>query len=139
MSFLLDTNVVSEALRQRPEARVLDWIATQNVEELYLSVLTVGELVKGIVQLGDTARATQYREWLETVLKAQYRGRILEVDERVAEFWGTLVGQALRVGRPLPGLDSYLAATAATHNLTLVTRNTKDFEGLPLKTLNPWI
>ena len=73
------------------------------------------------------------------MLKVQYQGRILEVDERVAECWNTLVGEALRAGKPLPTLDSYLAATAVTHNLTLVTRNTKDFENLSLKTLNPWI
>lgn len=135
MSYLVDTNVISELRRKRPNPGVVSWFSQRPSATLYLSVLTLGEIRKGIEGTGDANRKMALLDWLETDLPAFFTGRILPVDAKIADRWGRLLSAA---GRPLPAVDSLLAATALEHDLILVTRNTKDFTGLPVQAVNPW-
>ena len=135
MSYLIDTNVLSELRRKSPNAGVLEWCAQRPATTLYLSVLTLGEIRKGIEGVEDERRRQSLIDWLETDLPAFFTGRILGIDVAVADRWGRLVAAA---GRPLPAIDSLIAATALLHDLVLVTRNVKDFAGLPIQCFNPW-
>lgn len=138
MAYLLDTNVVSEAIKPRPAARVVDWLAAQSSVDVYLSVLTLGEIEQGIVRSPHPRRAERLTHWLEDELKPQFGRRILPIDAQVMKTWGRVTGQALLRGQPASYADSLLAATAIAHDLTLVTRNTRDVVALPVQTLNPW-
>jgi len=136
VSYLLDTNVLSELRRRQPDAHVAAWFAKRPPSTLYLSVLTLGEIRKGVEAMADPTRRLALLDWLETELPAYFTGRVLNVDASVADRWGRLLSQA---GRPLPAIDSLLAATAVQHGLILVTRNVRDVQGLPgLTVLNPW-
>ena len=135
MSYLLDTNVLSELCRKVPDAGVVEWFAHRPASTLYLSVLTLGELRKGIAGIADVVRRMTLSDWLETELPVFFAGRILAVDAQVADRWGRLVATA---GRPLPAIESLLGATAAQHGLSMVTRNSRDFAGLGLEVVNPW-
>ena len=136
MSYLLDTNVLSELRRKRPDPRVVKWFEDRPRALLYLSVLTLGEIRKGIESLQETQRKQVLIDWLEVDLPQYFLGRLLDVDVPVADRWGRLMSEA---ARPLPAIDGLLAATALRHDLTLVTRNTKDFENLGVRLLNPWV
>ena len=135
MSYLIDTNVLSELRRKLPNARVVHWFSQRPATTLYLSVLTLGEIRKGIEVLPDPARRLILLDWLETRLPTFFAGRILPIDAAVADRWGRMVAQA---GRPVPAIDSLLAATAEQHGLTLVTRNLRDVKGLAVQVINPW-
>ena len=136
MSYLLDTNVLSELRRKTPDAAVLEWFGRRPASTLYLSVLTFGELRKGIEGVLDAKRRMALTDWLETDLPAFFTGRILPVDAQVADRWGRLLSAA---GRPMPAIDSLLAASAAQHGLSMVTRNSRDFADLGLDVINPWV
>ena len=133
--WLVDTNVISELRRRDPDANVRAWFAQRPATELYLSVLTLGEIRKGVEALADSGRRTVLNQWLERELPVFFAARLLPIDAGVAHQWGQLLAEA---GRSLPAIDSLLAATALHHNLALVTRNLKDFAGLPVQVLNPW-
>ena len=133
--WLVDTNVISELRRRDPDANVRAWFAQRPATELYLSVLTMGEIRKGVEVLADSGRRTVLNQWLERELPVFFADRLLPIDVGVAHQWGQLLAEA---GRSLPAIDSLLAATALHHNLVLVTRNLKDVAGLPVKVLNPW-
>ena len=135
MSYLLDTNVLSELRRKTPDAGVSRWFAQKPASSLYLSVLTLGELRKGIEGVRESARRLALTDWVQSELSMFFLGRILDVDAQVADRWGKLVASA---GRPVPAIDSLLAATALVHGLSMVTRNAKDFESLGLEVINPW-
>jgi predicted nucleic acid-binding protein len=135
VSYLLDTNVISELVRPRPQAAVLDWFADTPNEALFLSVLTLGEIRKGVEKLNDAPRREKLRVWLEHDLRDWFGARILPVDAAVADRWGRLLAEA---GRPLPSIDSLLAATALHHELRLVSRNARDFTYPGLVVVNPW-
>jgi predicted nucleic acid-binding protein len=135
MSYLVDTNVLSELRRLRPNAAVVSWVAARPVATLYLSVLTLGEIRKGVQAVADPIHRQRLLDWLQVELPAFFAGRLLPVDAAVADRWGRL--QAL-AARPLPAIDSLLAATALEHDLVLVTRNLRDFAGLPVQVFNPW-
>jgi toxin FitB len=136
MPFLLDTNVISEQTKPQPNKGVLSWLETHAVSETYLSVVTLGEIEQGILLLGDTKRARGYRAWLGK-LEHEFTGQILDVNRAVERTWSGITAKAIQDGRTLEYADSLLAATALTHNLTVVTRNTDDFK--PVNTINPWI
>lgn len=136
MSYLLDTNVLSELRRKTPNPGVVEWFAQRPASTLYLSVLTLGELRKGVEGMADASRRTALLDWLEAELPIFFTGRILPVDAQVADRWGRLAAAA---NRPVPAIDSLLAATAAHHGLSLVTRNVRDFANLGLEIINPWI
>ena len=135
MSYLIDTNVLSELRRKTPDANVVKWVNSRPATSLYLSVLTLGELRKGIDSLADAKRRLKLVDWLDTALPLFIAGRILAIDQGVADHWGRLLAVA---GRPLPAIDSLLGATAVHHGLTMVTRNSKDFDNLGLEVLNTW-
>lgn len=135
MSYLVDTNVLSELRRKVPNKAVQNWFAQRPASTLFLSVLTMGEIRKGIEAVAEAERRTRLIDWLEADLPAFFMGRILGIDTGVADRWGRMLAAA---GRPLPVVDSLLAATAAQHGLVLVTRNVRDFTGLPVEVLDPW-
>lgn len=131
----MDTNVLSELRRKAPDGAVLNWFAQRPATTLFLSTLTLGEIRKGIESLADQERRMALGDWLGTELPRFFSGRILPVDAKVADRWGRLLAAA---GRPLPAIDSLLAATALQHDLVLVTRNERDFSGIGLSVVNPW-
>ena len=135
MSYLLDTNVLSELRRKVPDPQVAEWFKRRPASTLYLSVLTLGEIRKGIENLPHGARRLALSDWLEADLPAFFMGRILPIDSAVADRWGRMVAQA---SRPLPAVDSLLAATAAQHGLTLVTRNVRDISDSGVQFVDPW-
>lgn len=136
MSYLLDTNVISEIVGRRPEPRVVAWLESIPNELLFLSVISVGELRQGVERLPAKGRREKLLVWLEHEIPAWYGSRLLPVDAAVADRWGRLLAATERT---LPGVDSLIAATALHHGLRLATRNERDFEGIPeLDVVNPW-
>ena len=135
--FLLDTNCISEIVRGKPEARVLDCMGSADESLLYLSVLTLGEIRKEIASLPQGKRRTHLETWLQLELQARFAGRILPIDASIADRWGLLAAEAKRTGRSLSAIDGLLAATALQHNLTIVSRNVSDF-GSFVPVVNPW-
>src|SRR5262245_37166072 len=118
--FLLDTNVVSELIRPRPERRVIEWMEAADETLLHLSVLTLGEIRKGLALLAQGRRRTRLETWLEIDLQARFGTRVLDIDAAVADRWGLLSAAARHRGVPIPIVDGLLAATAIQHNLTVV-------------------
>jgi hypothetical protein len=133
--YLIDTNVISELRRREPEPRVVQWFERRPAGQLYLSVLSLGEIRRGVEKLEAGERQRALRTWLEQDLPAFFAGRVLPIDGAVAHRWGHLMAE---MGLPLPAIDSLLAATALEHNLVLITRNLKDVAGLPVAVANPW-
>ena len=138
IGFLLDTNVISEAVRVEPDSGVLSWLDSVQEDLLHLSVLTFGEIRQGVALLADGKRRLRLERWLETELRMRFRGRIVPIDEGIAERWAGLTAEARRAGTPLGVVDGLLAATALEHGLTLATRNVKTFAGLGVTLSNPW-
>jgi toxin FitB len=138
-SFLLDTNVPSELTRPKPEPEVVQWLDDANDEHLFLSVVSLGEIFKGITVLPEGKRRQQLQYWVDETLRPWFDGRILPITESVAERWGVLAGECQLRGRPLKVADGLIAATALEHSLTLVTRNVKDFSDLGVEVLNLWL
>jgi len=136
--FLLDTNIISELVKAKPERRVTAWIDATDENLLHLSVLTLGEIRKGIASLPDAARRVSLEAWLDRGLVLRFSGRILPIDQAVAERWGRIAGGAAARRSSLPVIDGPLAATALHHNLTLVTRNTRDIAATGVSLFNPW-
>lgn len=136
MSYLIDTNVISELIKPTPHPAVLNFAKTVPENTMYLSVLTLGEIQKGIDKLTDLAKRQRLSIWLEHDLPTWFRERILSIDSETAICWGHLQANS---GRSLPVIDSLLAATAITHRLKLVTRNTSDFIYPTLELINPWL
>lgn len=138
MSFLLDTCVISELARPRPHPAVIAWMDSTAEDALYLSVLTIGELEKGIARLDDSLRRSKLTVWVRGDLVQRFGGRLLSVDVAVSARWGSLVGASESKGVSLPVIDNRLAATSLEHDLVLVTRNTPDFERCGARCLDPW-
>ncbi|MDX8405466.1 MAG: type II toxin-antitoxin system VapC family toxin [Mariprofundus sp.] len=136
MSYLLDTNVISELVRAKPDPTVVAWFDHVPDDCLYISVLTIGEIRKGVESVTDHKRKEKLRVWLEHTLPDWFEDRVLNVDEAVAEQWGRMLAEA---GRPVPAIDSLLAATALHHDLRMVTRNVQDFSFTGLEVINPWM
>jgi predicted nucleic acid-binding protein len=136
--YLLDTNVPSEFSRDRPEPRVVQWLKAQPVAELFLSAVTIGEIRKGLIVLPQSRRRSELEAWFHTDLLPWFRNRILPVTHAVADRWGILDGQCQLRGTPLNTADGMIAATALEHDLTVVTRNVRDFASLGVDIFNPW-
>ncbi|MGB6976849.1 MAG: type II toxin-antitoxin system VapC family toxin [Gammaproteobacteria bacterium] len=135
MSYLLDTNVISELICPKPNKKVLQWFQKIPDETLYISVLTLGEIRKGVEACREHKRKEQLRVWLEIDLPAWFGNRILLLDRLIADRWGRLQNE---VKKPIPAIDSLIATTALHHDLRLVTRNHKDFGYSTLQVVNPW-
>jgi toxin FitB len=136
--YLLDTNCISEVVRVNPEPRVLSWLEAAEETLLYLSVLTLGEIRKGVAALTQGKRRTVLETWLEIELQARFSGRILSIDTAVADRWGVLAAGVKAKGAILSTIDGLLAATALHYNLTIVSRNVGDFAHTQVPVLNPW-
>jgi predicted nucleic acid-binding protein len=137
--FLIDTNVLSEYNRpEGPDGGVKRWLETTDRRVQHVSVITLAEIQKGIELLAEGKRRAQLEQWLKQDLEAWFSGRVLSVDRQVAARWASLMAQGARAGRPLPVIDSLIAATALAYDLVIVTRNTRDFEGNGAASLNPW-
>ena len=139
VGFLLDTNVVSELMKVRPSRRVVEWVDATSEELLHLSVITIGEVRKGIDLLdeADPKRAA-LQAWLDRDVRVRFAGRLLAFDDAVAERWGQLEALARKRRLTLPTIDAQLAATALHHGLTFVTRNTADIGPMGISVFNPW-
>lgn len=138
MKYLLDTCLISELVKKEPNPAVVSWLDEQDEQKLFLSVLNLGELQKGISKLPDGTKKKELQAWVAIDLVERFTGRILEIDLETALFWGMLQGEAEQTGETLPVMDSLIAATAAAHGLTVATRNVRDIEKCKVRVCNPW-
>ena len=138
MSYLLDSNVPSESMKRLPDPNVLTWVQAQPPESLFLSAVSIGEFRRGTLLIPEGPRRAQLEAWIEFGILALFRDRVLPVTQQIADRWGRLDAQRRLAGRPMHVPDGMIAATAFEHNLTPVTRNVKDFDGLGLRIWNPW-
>jgi toxin FitB len=139
VKYLLDTCVVSELVNKIPDRSVVEWVDEQDSDYLHLSVVTIGEIQRGICKLGNSPRALKLQDWLNDDLIVKFDRRIIPIDVSVMEGWGRLMAGLNTMGLSLPIMDSLVAATAIAHGFTLVTRNIKDFENSGIKLHNPWM
>jgi tRNA(fMet)-specific endonuclease VapC len=138
MKYLLDTCVLSELVIKQPNAQVVDFIDSLDSDDVYISVITIGEIVKGIEKLPKSRRKQELHAWLKEDLLSRFQGKIIPIDEDVVVDWGFLTARAEAAGRPMPAIDSLIGATAQAKGLTLVTRNVDDFSGSGVEIVNPW-
>lgn len=138
MNFLLDTNVVSEWIKPIPNPGVMNWFANVDEDSVFLSVVTLAELRFGVEKLPKSTRRTQLDQWIQEDLAGRFEDRLLFVDPLTAHSWGLLMARTQREGKPMSTIDGFIAATAQRYELTLVTRNTRDFSVLGRAVLNPW-
>lgn len=135
---ILDTNVLSELFRPDPSDLVLEWLARQDPQKLYLTVFSLAEIYAGIENLPAGKKRSALADWLDDYVLPNFEGRVLSFDPKAAALWGRLTASNKKQGRPRPTIDTMIAAVALAHGLALATRNTKDFEGLSLKLVNPF-
>jgi predicted nucleic acid-binding protein len=138
VSFLLDTNVVSEWVKPRPDPGVVTWLAEINEDRVFLSVITLAELRHGVELMAKGARRDRLDAWLVEQLPARFEERVLPVDPTIADRWGRLMARVRQNGRPVGTMDGFIAATAEQYGLTLVTRNVSDFDAIGIPLINPW-
>lgn len=138
MSFLLDTNVVSEWVKPQPNPQVVAWLQDVDEDRVFLSVASLAEIRRGIELMSPGKRRDRLDSWLTRDLPARFEGRVLDINGRIAEAWGTIMARGRKAGLNVSVLDACFAATAEIHRLTLVTRNVQDFLKLGITLLNPW-
>jgi len=138
MKYLLDTCLLSELIKPDPSPKVVEWLSAQDEDHLYISVLTIGEILKGIGKLPNGRKRLRLQAWVDHDLRNRFKGKVLPIDDETAETWGTLSAEAEGKGKKLPVIDGLLAATALANGLTVVTRNTKDIESSGANYINPW-
>jgi toxin FitB len=138
VSFLVDTNVISEVAKPHPSPQVMEFLHETDEDRLFISVITLGELRRGVALKTDGRVKSALDSWLRVDLLERFSGRIINITIRVADLWGELMADATRRGIALHAMDGFLAATARAHNQTLVTRNVKDFAPFGLPLVNPW-
>ncbi len=138
MRLLLDTNVLSEVTKPSPDTSVLEWLDGLDEDRTFISVVSIAEIRRGVALMDEGRRRDALTEWLAQELPQRFELRVLPVDEVVALAWGDLMGVAKRRGRGLSSMDGLIGATAIAHNLTLATRNIKDFDGFEIDLYNPW-
>ena len=139
MKYLLDTCVISEVIKPRADKNVISWMQNQDEESLYLSVLTFGEIEKGIEKSSDEARKRKLQLWVEEDLKKRFEGRIVPINIDISVKWGTIQGNAELLGKPMPAIDGLIAVSGLVHNCIVVTRNVSDMEQSTVELLNPWV
>jgi predicted nucleic acid-binding protein len=138
VNFLLDTNVVSEWVKPRPDPGVVAWLTDADEDHVFLSVVTLAELRYGVARLADGARRRRLDAWLRDELASRFEGRIIAIDDKIADAWGGLVAASEAAGRPIGAMDALIAATALTREFTVVTRDAGDFELAAIPVMNPW-
>ena len=138
MSYLLDTNVVSEWVKARPDPGVIRWLQEVDEDRVFIATVTLAELRYGIERLASGRRRQHLEEWLISELRPRFSGRILALDEAVADAWGELAARRDKKGRRVSPIDGFIAATATVHNLIVITRNISDFEDLGVDIFDPW-
>ncbi|MCP4130747.1 MAG: type II toxin-antitoxin system VapC family toxin [bacterium] len=137
MKYLLDTCFISELVKPAPNENVIIWLNNVPSESLFISVISIGEIRKGLNKLSPSKRKQKLTLWLNNLIE-KYTDRILPIDLTISENWGIILAKAEKAGTPIPSIDSLLAATSYTHNLIMVTRNEKDFISSGIPTMNPW-
>jgi toxin FitB len=138
MSYLIDTCCISELVKKKPNPNVVKWFADQDELSMYLSVITFGELRKGIEKLPDSKKKKELNQWVKEDLNQRFKNRVLNITIEEVNKWGQILATAEKNGSPLPAIDSLIAATAQVHELSVVTRNTQDMEGSGVEVINPW-
>lgn len=138
MNFLLDTCVLSELVAKEPNPKVVEFVDSLDADDVYLSVITIGEITKGIERLPKSKRKTELQAWLKEDLLIRFDGRLVSLDADVLIEWGKLTAEFELKGKTIPVIDSLIAATVLAHQFTLVTRNVDDFEGAGVEIVNPW-
>lgn len=138
MKAILDTCVISEFVAKQPNPKVVEFLDALDADDVYLSVITIGEIIKGIEKLPDSRRKSELRDWLQDDLLARFQGKILPLDTDVIVEWGMLTAHTEIAGKAMPAIDSLIAATATANKMALVTRNVSDFEAAGIEIVNPW-
>jgi len=138
MKALLDTCVISELISKKPNPKVVEFVDSLDLDDVYLSVITIGEIVKGIEKLSRSRRKADLQAWLKDDLLVRFEGNVVALDTDILIEWGVLTAQLESTGRTMPAIDSLIAATALSKKMTLVTRNVSDFEETNVDILNPW-
>jgi len=138
VNYLLDTCVLSEFTRRKPEEKVIRWVDRIDEEKIFISVITLGEIQRGAERLPESARKTELLVWMNTALSERLAGRMLPLDASTMLLWGSLTARLERLGQPLPVMDSLIAATALQHSLIIATRNLADFSITGVQVINPW-
>lgn len=138
MKCLLDTCVISELVAKHPSPKVVNFVDSLDSDDVYLSVITIGEIAKGVEKLPKSKRKQELLSWLKEDLLVRFDGRIIPLDTEVLIQWGILIARLESTGITLPAIDSLIAATTLTHKLTLITRNVGDFSGTGIEIVNPW-
>jgi len=138
MSYLVDTCCISELVKKKPDPNVVKWFTDQDELSMYLSVITFGELRKGIEKLPDSKKKKELNQWVKEDLNHRFKNRILNINMEEVNKWGEILATAEKNGNPLPAIDSLIAATAQVHDLSIVTKNTQDMEGSGVEVINPW-
>ncbi len=136
--FLLDTNVISELVRPRPSGKLLSWLSEQPNEVLYISVITLAEIMRGVFKLENGSKKIKLHVWVRKEIPKKFSGRILDFDQEAAFLWGEWQGEGDKIGKPYAMMDAQIAAIAARFELVFITRNIKDFSHLPIQLLSPW-
>lgn len=139
MKYLLDTCVLSELIKKKPNKNVISWLKEQEETNLYLSVLTFSEIEKGIEKAPDGIRKKKLILWVEEDLKQRFQGKILAIDLAVSTKWGSMQGSSERIGKPMPTIDGLIAVSGLVNNCVVVTRNTSDMEQSTVELFNPWM
>ena len=139
MKYLLDTNIISEFISKIPNKNVVDYILTLDENDLYLSVITLGEIKAGIEKLDNGNKKEKLLHWLENDLLNRFQNRIVDIDTEVMLRWGAINHRLKQLGKPLPIMDSLIGATSEIKDFILITRNEKDFKNLNIKVVNPFL
>ena|SRR3990172_8792294 len=138
MKYLLDTCVLSELIKPSPNPSVIEWVNNCDERSLFVSVLVIGEIQKGIAKLEESKKKSELQAWLDNELVKRFKGRILNINKKTTSIWGKLQGEAEKKGEIIPVIDALIGATAIEHNLIVVTRNVNDIERIGAKVYNPW-
>ncbi len=138
MNYLLDTCVISELIKPKPSPKVVKWISDIDETCLYISVLTIGEIHKGIEKLPESKKKNNLHKWVNFDLKERFDNKILSIDINIATTWGKVQAQSELIGQTLPSIDGLIACTGIVHDLTIATRNTKEMKVSGVSLLNPW-
>lgn len=139
MNYLLDTCVISELIKKTPNPKVVKWISEVSENSLFLSVITFGEIHKGIEKLPEGKKKDKLHTWINFDLKDRFKNRVIDLDIKIAATWGKIQAKSEAVGKPIPAIDGLIVATGITYELIIVTRNISDMENSGAILLNPWL